>query len=227
MCGRYTLHRDPIAILKRLRARAAAAEFVPRYNIAPTTRGLAIVNVPERDVRDLRFGLEPHFAQGARKRLSTFNARSETVTTSPLYGPLVVRTRCIVLADGYYEWPATPGADAAPVYVFRRDGQTIAFAGLWDGDTMSVITTEANETIAAFHDRMPVALDDEHADAWLAPGPIAPGEIPAMLRPSAPDVWSYHHVDRAVGNPRNEGPELIAERVPAPSPQLALFSPND
>ena len=226
MCGRYGLFTDPSAIVKRLRARACAANpaFVPRYNIAPTASVLAILNTPGRDLREMRWGLRPRFADKTLRR-STFNARIETLATSPMYGPLLPAQRCIVLADGYYEWPPQPGGVPAPVWIARRDAATIAFAGVYDADAVTIVTQPPNQTLARVHDRMPASLDLAHADAWLTSEPISPEAALALLEPSAAELWTYHRVARTVGNARSEGPELIAplSQDPQTTAQLALF----
>ncbi len=230
MCGRYGLYREPRALVARLRARFAAnAVFVPRYNIAPTAAVLAIPNTLERNVLALRWGLVPRFRERTPARRSTFNARIETLATSPLYGPVLPTQRCIVLADGYYEWPQRPDGRTDPIWIFRADGATIAFAGLWDADSVTIVTQPANETIARLHDRMPVTLEPDDADAWLTPQPLDAPSALALLTPSDPAIWEHHRVERTVGNARAEGPELIAPlgRESREHAQLALFTDND
>ncbi len=225
MCGRYGLFTDPSAVVRRLRARASAnAAFVPRYNIAPTAPVLAIVNAPQRELREMRWGLLPRFAERTPVRRSTFNARIETLATSPLYGPLLPAQRCIVLADGYYEWPPRPGGAPAPTWIARRDGETILFAGLYDANSVTIVTQPPNEALARVHDRMPAALSIDLADRWLAPGILTPQDALALLQPSDANLWTYHRVGRAVGNARSEGSALIAPMDDAEaSPQLELF----
>ncbi len=213
-------------MVKRLRARAAAATpLVPRYNIAPTAQVLAIVNTPERELREMRWGLLPRFAERSPVRRSTFNARIETLATSPLYGPLLPVQRCVVLADGYYEWPPQPGGTPAPTWIARRDGATIAFAGLYDADSVTIVTQPPNDTLARVHDRMPAALALDVADRWLTPEILTPQDALALLAPSDGKLWTYHRVGRAVGNARIDRPELIdpVNAESEPSDQLELF----
>jgi putative SOS response-associated peptidase YedK len=186
---------------------------------------LAIVNTPERELREMRWGLLPRFAERSPVRRSTFNARIETLATSPLYGPLLPSQRCVVLADGYYEWPPQPGGIPAPTWIARRDGATIVFAGLYDADSVTIVTQPPNDTLARVHDRMPAALALDVADRWLTPAILTPQDALALLEPSDGNLWTYHRVGRAVGNARIDGPELI-EPVNAesePSDQLELF----
>jgi putative SOS response-associated peptidase YedK len=180
----------------------------------------------ERNVCELRWGLLPRFRERTPVRRSTFNARIETLATSPLYGPLLPLQRCVVFADGYYEWPRRPDGSTDPIWIFRADGATIAFAGLWDADSVTIVTQPPNETIARLHDRMPVTLEPGDADAWLAPEPLDPQAALAILRPSDPEIWQHHRVERTVGNARAEGPDLIAPRGDRPraNAQLDLFA---
>jgi putative SOS response-associated peptidase YedK len=226
VCGRYALYNDPSAVVRRLRARAPTQPaFAARYNIAPTTPVLAIDNASERSLREMRWGLLPRFAERKPARRSTFNARIETLATSPLYGPLLPVRRCIVLADGYYEWPVRPDRRPTPFWIFHADGSPILFAGLWDGDAVTIVTQPPNEALARVHDRMPASLDEARADAWLTNEALSPEAALALLEPSGPEIWAYHRVARTVGNVRADGPELL-EAVPDEPPgtdQLSLF----
>lgn len=215
MCGRYGLYRDPRPFARKLRA-AVAPDFVfaPHYNIAPQTPVPAIVNDPARGLTTLRWGLI------ANKM--TFNARIETLATSPLYGPLLPRLRCIVPADGYYEWRQLADGTKAPVWIHRTDGDQIAFAGLWDEGAFTIVTQSPNARLAAVHDRMPVVLDDDAARGWLAPEELEPGAAIALLQSVPEDALAYHSVARDVGNVRNDRADLI-EPVAAALPQPSLF----
>jgi putative SOS response-associated peptidase YedK len=215
MCGRYGLYRDPRPFARKLRAAVAADfNFEPHYNVTPQTPVPAIVNDSARGLTNLRWGLI------ANK--STFNARIETLATSPLYGPLLPFTRCIVPADGYYEWRRLLDGTKAPVWIYRTDGEPIAFAGLWDGDACTIVTQPPNERLAAVHNRMPVVLDEAAALAWLAPGELDPQAALVLLQPVRDDELAYHPVSPDVGNVRNDGPDLIAA-VAEPLPQPSLF----
>jgi len=222
MCGRYGLYRDPSPFARAIRARVPPGyAFAPRYNVAPTDPVLGVTSRPDREIVSLRWGLVPRYGSSAKpvRRLSTINARIETVATSPLYGPLLGRGRCIVFADGYYEWPRDENGATAPVWIERADRAPFAFAGLYSGinhpdgsrtRSCAIVTQVPNETIARVHDRMPVVLDAPEADAWLVPGELEPAAALALLPPSDPAVWTYRRVSRAVGNVRNDGPALIA-----------------
>jgi putative SOS response-associated peptidase YedK len=215
MCGRYGLYRDPRPFARKLRASVAADfSFEPHYNVTPQTPVPAIVNDPACGLTNLRWGLI------ANK--STFNARIETLATSPLYGPLLPFSRCIVPADGYYEWRRLSDGTKAPVWIYRSDGEPIAFAGLWDAGACTIVTQPPNARLAVVHDRMPVVLDEAAALAWLAPGELDPDAALALLRPVQGDELAYHPVARDVGNVRNDRPGLITP-VAEPLPQPSLF----
>jgi putative SOS response-associated peptidase YedK len=232
MCGRYGLYRDPSPFARKLGARVPAGfTFVPHYNIAPQTPVLAIVNTPERPLQPMQWGLATRFPADPVRRPSTFNARIETLATSPLYGPLLPHRRCIVPADGYYEWQRLADGTKAPVWVSRRDGGQIAFAALWsaeggDGDaadgSCTIVTQPANALLAQYHERMPVVLDHAAALAWLDSTALASDDALALLAPIADDAVDVRNVGAAVGNVRNDGPNLI-EAVAAPRAHPTLF----
>jgi putative SOS response-associated peptidase YedK len=215
MCGRYGLYRDPRPFARRLRASVTPDfSFEPHYNVAPQTPVPAILNGPQPKLVTLRWGL--------RSNRATYNARIESLATSPLYGPLLPTSRCIVPADGYYEWQRRTDGTKVPVWVHRTDGEQIAFAGLWDADACTIVTQPPNARLEAVHNRMPVVLDEAVARAWLASTELDPEAAIALLRPVANEALEYYSVARDVGNVRNDRPELI-EPVEPPLPQPSLF----
>jgi len=234
MCGRYGLYRDPSPFARKLGARVPAAfTFTPHYNIAPQTAVLAIRNAPERALQAMQWGLATRFAHGSGRRVSTFNARIETLASSPLYGPLLPHQRCVIPADGYYEWQRLPDGTKAPVWVTRHDGEQIGFAGLWSDEggvdgaegSCTIVTQPANALLATYHERMPVVLEREAALAWLESVELEAGAALALLVPISDHAVYVRNVSAAVGNVRNDGPDLI-EAVEAPRPQPMLFDPT-
>lgn len=221
MCGRYTL-RTPLTVLAtqlHFDLGEAFADVGPRYNIAPSQQVLAL-RVPEpgakRQLVRLKWGLIPSWAKDAKIAYSTINARADTVATKPAFRAAFKKRRCLVLADGYYEWH-TEGKEKQP-FLFELDGgQPFALAGLWewwggpDGkspvETCSLITTEANELCAEVHDRMPVILAAADYDAWLDPANSDPSPL---LRPFAADRMTTRPVNKFVSNARHEGEQCIA-----------------
>jgi putative SOS response-associated peptidase YedK len=231
MCGRYGLYRDPSPFARKLGARVPAGfTFVPHYNIPPQTAVLAIRNAPQRELRAMQWGLATRFERDPARRVSTFNARIETLATSPLYGPLLPHSRCIVPADGYYEWQRRPDGTKAPVWVTRSDGEPLAFAGLWSDEggvdgaegSCTIVTQPANALLERFHERMPVALEHDAALAWLDEGALSSDVALAILAPIASENVTVRYVGPAVGNVRNDSLELI-EPVDPPRSQPTLF----
>jgi putative SOS response-associated peptidase YedK len=219
MCGRYTLSNpDP----KRLRLRFGVEgpfEFDerPRFNIAPTDSVLAVR--ADEDARRqfgyLRWGLMPgRWAERPGRPL--INARAETITTQPAYRESFVQRRCLVPADGFYEWRAGE-TGKQPIWISRGDGDLFAFAGVWarltreDGETVlscAIITCEPNELIRPIHDRMPVILDAGSEGSWL--DPYAPTEELTSLLVSPPaDELVAREVGPAVNNVHEDGPHLL------------------
>jgi putative SOS response-associated peptidase YedK len=180
MCGRFT-HRYTWADIHRLyRLTSPASNVQPSYNVCPTDTVNVVTSVQDtRILQPMRWGLIPRWWSKPLKdlmRLSTFNARVETVTTKPFFREAFKRTRCIIPASGYYEWQDTPDGKQ-PHYFTRVDGQVISFAGLWDewkdratGETLkscTMIITAPNAMVAEVHDRMPVVLGPDQFTPWL------------------------------------------------------------
>jgi putative SOS response-associated peptidase YedK len=231
VCGRYTLTApDPAAI----RARFAVGESVEirrRYNVAPGDDVLAVTTDREGSPRGelLRWGLVPSWAKSPDTGLKMINARVETASERPAFRRAFERYRCLIVADGFYEWQKTPSGPRQPFHITRADGELFAFAGLWsiwhapDGSTLrtcTILTTAANSTIAPLHDRMPVILARDVEPAWLD-GTTPPGELTEILTGIAPAQTALQAVGLAVNNARYDGPECLAP--PVPSGQTALF----
>lgn len=186
-----------------------------RYNIAPTQYIAAIRNDGEddRELTMLRWGLVPFWAKDPSIGNRMINARAETVAEKPSYRAAYRHRRCLVLADGFYEWH-TEGGIKRPHYISAADGQPFAFAALWENwqskvsdesiQSTTIITTEANEFMSALHHRMPVVLRSETADRWLA----GDEDLIEFAASHGPELQSWV-VDRRVNNARNEGEDLI------------------
>jgi len=205
MCGRYALHANPevIALTYGL---AEVPAVRPRYNIAPTSQVLIVRQDGVRAVAALvRWGLLPRWAKDPSVGARMNNARAETVAQKPSFREAYRKRRCLIPASGFYEWKLEHGLKQ-PYYVRPASGALFAFAGLWeqwqDLQTCAIITTEANEKMAAVHDRMPVILDRGDHPRWLA------GEDD-LLCPCPPEAIDIDRVSRAVNNARNDAPGLI------------------
>jgi putative SOS response-associated peptidase YedK len=219
MCSRYSLTSPPEAVRSYFRHRQTEG-FPPRYNIAPT-QPVHIVHIGhtgERELRLVRWGLLPPWV----KDPSTFglltNARAETINEKPSFKGAIRHKRCLVPADGFYEWTG-PKGDKRPHLIRPKGGGVMAFAGLhetWGGgdgsemETTAIITVAANATMASIHDRMPAILQPSQFDAWLNCWAVDVDAAVSMLAPAADDLLEIMEINSAVNNSRNEGPELHA-----------------
>jgi putative SOS response-associated peptidase YedK len=226
VCGRYSLASPDPA---RLRERFAIGETVavrPRYNVAPGDDVLAVTTDREGAPRGelLRWGLVPYWAKDPKTLgLKLINARSETMLTN---GAFRGARRCLVIADGFYEWEKRPGEPKQPWWVTRPDGEPFAFAGLWSSwrpgegieplRTVAIVTTEASQQLAHVHDRMPVMLPRDAEDAWLDHD-TAPSELLDLCVPL--DETGMRAVGDAVNDARHDEPDCLE---PA-APRLTLF----
>ena len=217
MCSRYSLTAPPEAVRSYF-ATANALEFPARYNIAPTQPVLIVRRTlaGEREQHLVRWGLIPSWVKDPREFATLVNARSETAAEKPSFRGAMRHRRCLVPATGFYEWTGKPGAKQP--HLFRpRDAGLMAFAGLadhWVGadgselETMAILTTSANATMAPYHDRMPVILDPAHFDVWLDCTSGTSKFAESLLAPAPADLLEVVDVSRSLNNPRNEGPTL-------------------
>jgi len=220
MCGRFAFY-SPSEATAALFGASGSLDIKPRYNIAPTQDVAAICLDKDdgRELRSLRWGLVPSWAKDPSIGNRMINARAETVAEKPSFRAAYRRRRCLVLADGFYEWH-TESTGKTPYFISLGDGSPFAFAGLWehwqnkDSDetlySATLITMDANEFMSALHHRMPIVLDPARADTWLAGGDDTienAGQAALSLK-----AWP---VGREVNNPRNEGVNLIASAGPA------------
>ncbi|HET9435655.1 MAG TPA: SOS response-associated peptidase [Candidatus Limnocylindrales bacterium] len=219
MCGRFTQQRPASELAEIFSAEPLVDDPGPRYNVAPTDDALVVVQREERRaVTAYRWGLIPHWAENAKVGSRMFNARAETLTSSPAFRDALRRKRCLVPVDAFYEW-RREGAVRQPYTIARADGRPLVLAGLWSGwrdpatetvrRTFTIVTTRPNDTIAELHDRMPVILDDAAWPIWLDPGQSESGELLAMLEPDDRVELVLRPVSRLVNDVRNDGPELV------------------
>ncbi|HEX3724949.1 MAG TPA: SOS response-associated peptidase [Pirellulales bacterium] len=221
MCGRFTLRTNPrffadvFAVIRQYED-----EWQPAYNIAPTQNVVCIRDGKQREFFKARWGLIPSWAKNAKIGSSCINARVETVDTKPTFRAAFKTRRCLVVADGFYEWRPS---DKQPFYISLKCGGPMALAGLWerwkspDGivESCTICTTDANDTMGELHDRMPIILPRHAVDHWLDPTVSDPDELKPMLhRFAGADMQSWP-VSKAVGNVRNQGAAL-AEPIDAP-----------
>ncbi len=212
MCGRFT-QTHSAAELAAMFDLEETPDWQPRYNIAPTQPILAIVT-PHHS-KPLRWGLIPSWSKDPTIGSRLINARAETVSEKPAFRTAFRRRRCLIPADGYYEWKKQ-SERKQPFYFRLESGEPFAFAGLWEhwnspeGDeieTCTIITTEANELAATVHDRMPVILSEDFYDRWLDPDFKSPQ---SLLHPYASDKMLSYPVSTAVNRPTHDTPDCIA-----------------
>lgn len=228
MCGRYALYGPISRLSERFAASidALPADFGPRYNAAPMQMLPVVRQRPggERVAHLLRWGLLPGWAKDPSIAARLINARAETLAEKPAFRATYRARRCIVPASGFYEWKAIPGGKQ-PYYIQPANDELFGFAGLWERwtspegtrvDTFTVITTAANATMQALHERMPVILQPADYGPWLSRD-TAPERLGQLLALCPDGMLSMHPVSKAVGNVRNEGARLIEpESIPPP-----------
>ncbi len=238
MCGRFTLGRSPREVAETFELEETP-ELAPRFNIAPG-QAIATIGADAGSARRLvlrRWGLVPHWSEGPGAGVRLINARSETAATRPAFREAFRRRRCLVPADGFYEWSAPrERGDAGPRQPFHiglPGGALFAIAGLWerwdgpDGrrlESCTLLTTAANARIAEIHDRMPAILLPADCAAWLDPERREPTQLEPLLQPLAPEAMELRPVSPRVNDVRCDDADLLAPYEPPPRPvQGALF----
>ncbi len=216
MCGRYTITTEPTTLAQRFEAELAAELTGPRYNAAPTQRLPVVLNKDGgRRIDVFRWGLIPHWAEDPAIGNKMINARAETLAQKPSFREAFRKRRCLVAADGYYEWQKT-AAGKVPMRFVMNDEAPFAFAGLWEtwheGEeairSFTIITTSANGLTAPIHNRMPAILRPEHEAAWLDPATDAL-DLHEMLLPYPDDAMRVYAVSKSINTPSNDTADLI------------------
>jgi putative SOS response-associated peptidase YedK len=188
-----------------------------RYNVAPSQRVLAVVNDGEGNhFKEFKWGFVPHWAKGPKPRYM-INARSETVAEKPTFRSAFSNRRCLIVADGFYEWRKS-GKTKVPMYIRDVSGRPWGFAGIYETRTTAegaeatscaILTTEANDVMSKIHNRMPVIIDPEDRELWLDPEVTDPEVLLPLLRPYDGDRMEVHPVSTDVNSPANDSPDLI------------------
>jgi putative SOS response-associated peptidase YedK len=225
MCGRFTLTSidDLVADLAGIEL---PAELAPRFNIAPTQAAAILANDDCHVVIMARWGLVPPWARDVAIGARLINARGETLGEKPAFRQAYARCRCLVFADGFYEWQRR-GRGSTPFYIRRRGGGRLAFAGVWergrsasDLRTFSIVTTAANSLLAPLHDRMPVILSPGDHERWLDPLAREPADLADLLVPSPARELELYEVSSLVNSVANDSPACIEPHQPV---QGSLF----
>ncbi len=222
MCGRFTLTIDPADLMEAFPGFSFPKEMTPRYNIAPTQPIAVVANNGKSQVEFFQWGLVPSWAQDPSIGNRMINARAESLAEKPSFRTAYKRRRCLILANGFYEWQQVPGGKTkTPMLIRMKSGEPFAFAGLWevwhpdqDGTLLSctIITTTPNVLMEKIHNRMPVILSPTAYRLWLDPAERAPDELAKLLKPYPASQMAAFPVSRLVNDPKNDSPECV---VPA------------
>lgn len=228
MCGRYRI-KDTDVLTEHLRASFGIPDWVmtPRYNIAPSQE-LPVVTADAEGhaaVQTMRWGLVPFWDKSAKPKLAPINAQAEKVVTNGMFRRAVQTHRCLVPADGFYEWLRLDEKTKVPFDIHFRDRRPFYMAGLYEPATAgrpatyAVLTTSANELMARIHNRMPAILDLPAAKRWLAPGAVTEAEVATLTAPPPADQMEANPVSSLVNSPRNDVPECIEPVAFTPPPK--------
>jgi len=201
----------------------------PRYNVCPSQEVPIVANTPQPKIDFASWGLVPSWGSAGVRPL--INARAESLASNRTFKDALRKRRCLLPADGFYEWKTTPTGERCPVYFRLKNGKPFAFAGLWEGTrvggelakTCTIITTNSNSLIEPIHDRMPVILMEEDYKRWLDAAEKEPEDLLAMLRPFPAQEMEAVEVSKLVNSPKNEGPECIEPETAAPPEKGMLF----
>jgi putative SOS response-associated peptidase YedK len=217
MCGRFAFKLSWRELYEALKFGRFPARFDEQlgfsYNIAPTHSAAIVYSEGTDRVLGLsRWGFVPAWWSQPEPPKHAINARSETAARSPLFRGAFKSGRCIIPASGFFEWQAQPDGSKAPFYIYRADGAPLLLAGLHDcrqgADSFAVLTTGAPAGMAPIHDRSPVIVEPENIGRWLDPASTA-ADVQSLCHPAADGVLAWHRVSKAIGNVRNNSPDLI------------------
>lgn len=217
MCGRFVLTADPSIIQTTFNLSSVPEDLTPRYNVAPTQAVPVITNDDPRALVFHRWGLIPSWAKDKSTGSKMINARAESVDEKPSFRTAFKRRRCLIPADGFYEWRQSENDKTkVPIFIHLKGRKIFAFAGLWEiwrspqGEEVrscTILTTDANSFVSQIHTRMPVILSPADYDTWLSAD--QPEVLKALLKPFDPEQMDAYAVSRRVNSTSNEGAELI------------------
>jgi putative SOS response-associated peptidase YedK len=217
MCGRFIEFSDIQYLRERFGFRNDVPQYKPRYNVASTNDVLTVVQQSPRHAQMMRWGLVPFWAKDMKIGYKTINARAETAAESNVFRTPFRKRRCLILADGFYEW-RKDGANKTPMYIHLKSKQPFAFAGLWDvwkpaeGEPVvscTILTCEPNPFMSTIDDRMPVILSQEAEALWLDSKTEDRAVLKKLLLPYPAEEMASYPVSSMVNSPKNQGPELI------------------
>lgn len=217
MCGRYTIIKSPEELEKEFEIDINKEVFETTYNLAPSQNGLVITNQHKNEGQFFKWGLIPFWAKDEKIGYKMINARSETLTEKSAFKTPLQKRRCVVIADGFYEWKKI-GKEKHPSYIYLANKKPFAMAGLWETwsspaketiHSFTIITTKANEFMSTLHDRMPVIFDNNSdINLWLD-NELSANEHLQLLQQLPSDKMAMHQVSQMVNSPKNNQPLLI------------------
>ncbi len=228
MCGRYSLTADAESIQLAFNLDEVGGWAQPRYNIAPTQQVPVITDREPKRLSSMKWGLLPSWAKDPKLGSRMINARSETAAEKPSFRAAFKRQRCLIPADGYYEWTKR-GKRKTPYYIQHAQRRLFAFAGLWESwrqpddtwlQTCAILTTAANDKVRPIHHRMTVILEPEDYETWLAPRELLPPEWQPLMAGPRADQLRFHEVSTQVNSPANDNPRLVAPFESTGQPSL-------
>jgi putative SOS response-associated peptidase YedK len=218
MCGRFTLHHSVDELAKRFGVELVQTDVTPSYNVAPTQRVAVVTGDRERSLQSFVWGLVPFWAKDPSIGNRMINARAETVAEKPAYKHAFQRRRCLIPADGFFEWKKD-GKVKTPMYIRFPDSRLFAFAGIWERwtppegepvNSCSIITVEPNELMSSIHDRMPAILEPDAEAEWLDADSSDPVKLQSLLHPYPDGELTASPVSRRVNSPSTNDPSCIA-----------------
>ena len=217
MCGRFVFYSDPQFLREQYGFDEGPIEFRPQYNIAPTQQVVTVTNDGTRRAELMRWGLIPSWAKDPKIGSRMINTVGETAATKPAFRVAYKKRRCLILADGFFEWKKEEN-EKIPTYIFLKSRAVFAFAGLWENwkspsgewvRSCTIITTKPNAFMDPIHNRMPVILSEETEPLWLDPVTEDPDILQPLLLPSPAEEMESYQVSTYVNSPHNQGPECI------------------
>lgn len=217
MCGRFVLTVNPEVVQTAFDLTTMPPIMSPRFNVAPTQPVAVISNENPHELTFYKWGLIPSWSKDPSIGSKMINARSESAAEKPSFRSAFKRRRCIIPADGFYEW-RQHGGDKTPMFIHMKDQEVFGMAGLWeiwhspDGGeirTCSILTTDANEFMQTIHNRMPVILHKEDYNLWLSPNEEPAGVLQELMKPYSGDELTAYPVSKMVNKPSNDTPDLI------------------
>lgn len=221
MCGRFSLAYSITEVCSHFHLVLEGLDWKPRYNIAPAQNCLVITQKEgKRQILPMIWGLIPSFTKDRSKAYKSINARAETLTQKPTFRRLLKTHRCLIPADGFYEWIESPSGKL-PIRVVAKDQPIFAFAGLWDIwlapdnsqiQSFTIVTTEANDKVRSIHDRMPVILTKESQPAWIDTDIDVKERLSEILKPYPAEQTEFYEVSQVVNSWKNDVPECILKK---------------